>query len=152
MNLTTFSFPTRTLFGAGAVRELPTQLPRLGIARPLVVTDRGLLNTGAFQLLKQALGSAGEGTAWFIYSGVHLNPIESDVTEAADLCRRQGCDGVIAFGGGSPLDAGKAARLLVKKPDLKLADFDWTADWSASRRWWPFRRPPARAAKWAAVP
>ncbi len=130
MNLTTFSFPTRTVFGAGAVRELPAQLPRLGIARPLVVTDRGLLNTGAFQMLKQALGPTGEGTAWFVYSGVHPNPIEQDVTEAAELCRRHGCDGVIAFGGGSPLDAGKAARLLVKKPDLKLADFDWTADWS----------------------
>jgi alcohol dehydrogenase class IV len=130
MNLTTFSFPTRTLFGAGAVREIPSQLPRLGLARPLVVTDRGLLATSAFQLLKQALGTAGEGAAWFVYAGVHPNPVESDVTEAAEAFRAHGCDAVIAFGGGSPLDAGKAARLLVKQPALKLADFDWTADWS----------------------
>jgi alcohol dehydrogenase class IV len=130
MNLTTFSFPTRTLFGAGAVREIPTQLQRLGLARPLVVTDRGLLGTSAFQLLKQALGAAGEGTAWFVYAGVHPNPVESDVTEAAEAFRAHRCDAVIAFGGGSPLDVGKAARLLVKQPTLKLADFDWTADWS----------------------
>jgi alcohol dehydrogenase class IV len=130
MNLTTFSFPTRTLFGAGAVREIPTQLQRLGIARPLVVTDRGLLGTSAFQLLKQALGAAGEGAAWFVYAGVHPNPVESDVTEAAEAFRAHRCDAVIAFGGGSPLDVGKAARLLVKLPTLKLADFDWTADWS----------------------
>ena len=130
MNLTTFSFPTRTLFGAGAVREIPSQLPRLGLARPLVVTDRGLLATSAFQLLKQALGTAGEGAAWFVYAGVHPNPVESDVTEAAEAFRAHRCDAVIAFGGGSPLDVGKAARLLVKQPTLKLADFDWTADWS----------------------
>jgi len=130
MSLTTFSFPTPTLFGAGALAELPARLTRLGIRRPLVVTDPGLPPTPAFKLLQQTLGVAGQGTDWRLYSGVHPNPIESDVTESAQAYRQGQCDGVIAFGGGSALDVGKAARLLIKRPALALADFDYNADWT----------------------
>lgn len=130
MNVTAFSFPTRTLCGTGAVAELPAHLKRLGIRRPLVVTDPGLLPTGAFKRLQAVLGAEAQGRDWFLYSGVHPNPIETDVTESAEACRSNGCDAVIAFGGGSPLDVGKAARLLVKVPGLKLAEFDYNADWS----------------------
>lgn len=131
MNLTTFSFPTPTLFGAGAVRELPARLDRLGIQRPLVVTDAGLAATSAFRQFATVLGTDQQGKSWFLYAGVHPNPIESDVTEPAALIRQHGCDAVIAIGGGSPLDAGKAARLLAKHPDFPLAKFyeqpeDWT--------------------------
>lgn len=131
MNLTTFSFPTPTLFGAGAVRELPARLDRLGIQRPLVVTDAGLAATNAFRQFATVLGTDQQGKSWFLYAGVHPNPIESDVTEPAALIRQHECDAVIAIGGGSPLDAGKAARLLAKHPDFPLAKFyeqaeDWT--------------------------
>lgn len=130
MSTTTFSFPTPTLFGGGALAELPERLKRLGIRRPLVVTDPGLLPTKAYQRLRDILGPAGEDSQWFLYAGVHPNPIEADVAEAAQKCREHSCDGVIAFGGGSALDVGKAARLLVKRPQLKLADFDFHADWT----------------------
>jgi len=130
MSLTSFSFPTRTLFGAGALRELPDHLHTLGITRPLVVTDGGLVQTDAFRLLVQALGPEGRDRSWFVFSGVHPNPIEEDVRLPAALFRDQGCDGVIAIGGGSALDAGKAARLLVKRPDLDLARFYDQTDWS----------------------
>jgi len=130
MNLTTFAFPTRTLFGAGALKELPACLAGLGIRRPLIVTDAGLLNTGAFGALAATLGPAGQGKNWSLYSGVHPNPIENDVREAAVAFREHGCDGVIAIGGGSPLDAGKAARLLVKRPGFNLAAFYDEPDWS----------------------
>jgi 4-hydroxybutyrate dehydrogenase len=130
MSITTFSFPTPTLFGAGALAELPGRCQRLGLRRPLVVTDPGLLPTAAFRALSQALGESGQGQNWFVYSGVHPNPIEADVREAARVFRDQGCDGVIAIGGGSPLDAGKAARLLVKRPDQDFAKFYDQPDWS----------------------
>src|SRR5579862_6306690 len=109
MSSSVFSFPTPTLFGAGALAELPQRLPRLGLHRPLVVTDPGLLNTSAFGALARVLGETQRDQQWFVYSGVHANPIESDVREAAAKFREHKCDGIIALGGGSPLDAGKAA-------------------------------------------
>ncbi|MSU34623.1 MAG: iron-containing alcohol dehydrogenase [Pedosphaera sp.] len=130
MSLASFSFPTRTLYGIGARRELATQLPSLGIRRPLVVTDPGLLPTSAFALLVEALGGEGQGRSWFLFDGVHPNPLEPDVTAGAQAYRRHGCDGVIAFGGGSALDVGKAIRLLLKRLDLKLGEFRWDDDWS----------------------
>jgi alcohol dehydrogenase class IV len=127
---TTFSFPTTTRFGSGVISELPEHLSRLGIQRPLVVTDPGLVPTDAFRSLKNALGASDQGSRWQLYSGVHPNPIESDVREPAELFRREKCDGVIAFGGGSALDAGKAARLLVRRPGFELAKFYDERDWS----------------------
>src|SRR5438128_11889827 len=130
MNLATFSFPTTTLFGAHALAELPKRLATLRIQKPLVVTDPGLLSTEAFQRLNQALGSKKQGKMWFLYFGVHANPIEQDVRDAAEAFRDNDCDGIIAIGGGSPLDVGKAARLLVRRSDFDLAKFYNVPDWS----------------------
>jgi 4-hydroxybutyrate dehydrogenase len=129
MSKATFSFPTTTLFGAGTLAELPLRVQALGITRPLVVTDPGLLKTDAFHALTKALGE-GKGRNWFVYSGVHPNPIEADVREAAAQFKEHNCNGVIAIGGGSPLDVGKAARLLVKRPGLDFARFYEEKDWS----------------------
>ncbi len=131
MSLTTFSFPTPTRFGAGAIRELPGHLNRLGVRRPLVVTDAGVVETDAFRSLALVLGEGGRDRDWFLYSGVHPNPIEDDVRQPAAILRDRGCDGVIAIGGGSPLDAGKAARLLARHPGFELTKFySEPADWS----------------------
>jgi alcohol dehydrogenase class IV len=130
MSLTTFSFPTPTVFGAGALSELPARAKRLGMNRPLVVTDPGLLNSSAFQALAKTLGESSQDKGWFVYSGVHGNPVENDVREAAAAFREHKCDGVIALGGGSPLDVGKAARLLSKRPDLDFTKFYDQPDWS----------------------
>lgn len=130
MSFSTFSFPTLTRHGPGVLSELPAQLARLGIQRPLVVTDGGLVQTDAFRALEKVLGADGKGSRWYLYSGVHPNPIEADVSEPAEQFRRAHCDGVIAIGGGSPLDAGKAARLLVKRPGYDLTKFYDEKDWS----------------------
>jgi len=126
----TFSFPTTTLFGPSTLAELSARLGRLGVRRPLVVTDSGLLGTDAFSALARVLGEAAQGKDWFLYSGVHPNPIESDVREPAALFQEKQCDGVIAIGGGSALDAGKATRLLVKRPGFDFAKFYGEPDWS----------------------
>ena len=130
MSLVSFSFPTPTLFGAGSLSELPARLKAFGILRPLIVTDPGLVQTDAFRALARTLGEAAQGKQWFAYSGVHPNPIENDVREAAAEFTRHNCDAIIAIGGGSPLDVGKAARLLVKRPGLDFAKFYDERDWS----------------------
>jgi alcohol dehydrogenase class IV len=132
--LSSFSFPTATIFGAGAIAELPARLRQMGGRKPLVVTDSGLVQTRAFQILGQTLGNQQLGSAWELFHGVHSNPIEQDVADAAKVFREAGCDSVIAFGGGSALDVGKACRLLVKRPSLKLAQFNFNDDWSGLHR------------------
>ncbi|HEX7861989.1 MAG TPA: iron-containing alcohol dehydrogenase [Verrucomicrobiae bacterium] len=129
MIVSTFSFPTTTIFGAGAISELPQRLRGLGIQKPLLVTDPGLIHTDAFAAVQNTLGPTARDRSWFVFSSVHPNPIEQDVVKGAEAYRSNNCDGVIAFGGGSALDAGKAVRLLVKKPGYNLADFSWKDDW-----------------------
>src|SRR5215212_8612700 len=93
MSLVTFSFPTPTIFGAGALSELPARLQKLGVRRPLVVTDGGLVGTQAFKDLARTLGEPEQDRSWFVYSGVHPNPIEQDVRDAAGAFSRNKCDG-----------------------------------------------------------
>lgn len=130
MDRTTFSFPTPTLFGAGAIAELPRRLEGLQIQRPLVVTDPGLLSTDAYHRLGEVLGPGKQGKSWFLHYGVHANPLQQDVVEAAAAFNAHRCDGVVAVGGGSPLDVGKAARLLARRPGFDLARFYEEPDWS----------------------
>ena len=127
--LTTFSYPTPTLYGVGGIQKINERLALLGVKRPLVVTDAGLLPTPAFQQLVNALGAGDRDRGWFVFSGVNPNPIESNVEEGAAAYRANSCDGVIAFGGGSALDVGKAIRLLIKRPQMKLGEFRYEDDW-----------------------
>src|SRR5439155_2864904 len=120
-----FAFPTNIAHGPGALQELPAGLERLSCRRPLVVTDSGLLPTEAFDLLSAALGHDRRETGWHVFDGVHANPAEQDVIDAAKAFRKKDCDGIVAFGGGSALDVGKACRLIIKRPHLKLAQFDF---------------------------
>jgi alcohol dehydrogenase class IV len=76
------------------------------------------------------LGEAAQGKDWFVFSDVHPNPVENDVRQAASRYRENRCDAVIAIGGGSPLDVGKAVRLLAKRPTLNFARFYDETDWS----------------------
>src|SRR5688572_2016903 len=133
-SIANFSFPTATIFGAGTMGELHARLTQMGGRRPLVVTDGGLLQTRAFEILRNALGPTQLGKSWDLFHGVHTKPTEQDVVEAANAFRAAKCDSVIAFGGGSALDVGKACRLLVKKPDLKFAKFNFHDDWSGLAR------------------
>jgi 4-hydroxybutyrate dehydrogenase len=118
--VSTFTFPNRILFGPGAKDLLAGELVRLGIACPLIVTDAGLIASG---LVAQVVSSVGRRAV--VFSDIQSNPAEEDVL--AGLSRYHGakCDGVIGMGGGSPIDAAKAIRLMVSHPG-QLADYDFT--------------------------
>ena len=114
-----FSFPTRIVFGAGALGELGTELARLGMKRPLLVTDRGVVQSG----LAERVMAACEPLRLVAFDGVSPNPTEANVLAGLDAYRRENCDGIISLGGGSPLDAGKAIRLVSTHP-LPLDPYD----------------------------
>ena len=130
MDITSFNFPTDTRVGPGIISQLNETLLALGIQRPLVVTDSGLLATDAFKKLAGALLPGEPDRDWFLHSDVQPNPTEANTRGAAELALAKGCDGVVGLGGGSALDAAKVCRILIKQPQLKLADYDWEADWS----------------------
>jgi alcohol dehydrogenase class IV len=115
-----FTFPNRILFDAGARRLLADELARLAVARPLLVTDPGLVSLGISALVAGPLGKHA-----VVFSEVKPNPTEDDVLAGLDRYRTEGCDGVIAVGGGSAIDAAKAIRLLTTHPG-RLADYDLT--------------------------
>jgi 4-hydroxybutyrate dehydrogenase len=117
--ISVFSFPTRIVFGAGALGELGTELARLGMKRPLLVTDRGVVQSG----LAERVAAASEPLRLTIFDGVSPNPTEENVVAGLNAYRSENCDGIIALGGGSPLDAGKAVRLVATHP-LPLEPYD----------------------------
>ncbi len=99
----------RIQFDDGARRTLPDELARLGLQRPLIVSDRGLEATG---VLAQALAFLEGWEALPAFLDVPSNPTEAAARAALEFYRSSGCDGVIAIGGGSPMDCGKAVALL----------------------------------------
>jgi 4-hydroxybutyrate dehydrogenase len=106
-----FSFPTDILFGTGSLAELPAELGRIGCRRPLLVTDRGLRSAG---LLDQVVGVlAGADLSPRVFEEVEPNPVLENVEAGGEAFRSGDCDGVVAVGGGSSLDVGKAVRLRV---------------------------------------
>jgi 4-hydroxybutyrate dehydrogenase len=115
--LSSFSFPTKIRFGAGAVNELP----QYATQRPLLVTDAGLAKTPIFARVLALVPNA------VVFSGVLPNPTEQNVIDGLAVYLSNGCDGVIGLGGGSPLDAAKAIRLKVTHK-LPLADYDDVID------------------------
>lgn len=119
--VTTFSFPTRIVFGVGATRLLPDSLEEIGVRRPLVVTDPGLRSAPPFKAVLSALQEG--GIQYEVFDGVHPNPIEEDVIQAAESYRTAGCDGVIGLGGGSAIDVAKAT-VVIARHDGSLADFE----------------------------
>jgi 4-hydroxybutyrate dehydrogenase len=122
--LSNFSFPTRIVFGSGAVRNLPVCLEETGVHKPLVVTDPGVRATPVFDSVVSALKSG--NVPFEVFAGVHGNPVEQDVLDATAIYRSAGCDGAIGLGGGSALDVAKAVVVMARH-DGALADLEWQA-------------------------
>lgn len=106
-----FNFPTRILFGEQSLEDLPQELSSMGSKRPLVVTDRGLVNTPIPEMVSAVIQDAGMETETF--SQVSPNPTDAQVDEGARVFADYGADCIVAVGGGSPMDAGKAIQIRI---------------------------------------
>src|SRR5215475_7790243 len=102
MSVVQFNFPTPIKYGPGAVKLLPETLREFGVARPLIVTDRGIASlppvTGPRKLLEEA------GLAVAVFSGVFGNPTVSQANAGGAAFREHRADGIVAIGGGAALD------------------------------------------------
>lgn len=127
MSLVTWSFPTRIVFGNGAVKEIGDHARALGgeKAKALIVTDPGVIKAGAVDAVRASLDAAEVAHATF--DGVHGNPLENDVHAGFDAYQASRASIVVAVGGGSPLDVAKLVRLLVTHAP-PLAQYDDAID------------------------
>jgi alcohol dehydrogenase class IV len=133
-----WNYPTTIWAGPGRIAELPQACAQAGIKRPLIVTDEGLV---AAPMIKSALTALKDSA---LFGAVRGNPAGRHVEAGLGAYRAGGHDGVVAFGGGSALDAGKVIAFMSGQ-SRPLWDFEDVGDW------WT-RADPAGIAPVVAVP
>jgi alcohol dehydrogenase class IV len=133
-----WNYPTTIWAGPGRISELAAACAQSGIKRPLIVTDEGLVNA---PMIKNALSALKDSA---LFGAVRGNPALSHVETGLKAYRAGGHDGVVAFGGGSALDAGKVVAFMSGQ-NRPLWDYEDVGDW------WT-RADPAGIAPVVAVP
>ena len=121
-----WSYPTAVKLGRGRIKELADACKSLGMKKPLLVTDRGLASMAITSHALDVLEEAGLGRA--IFADVDPNPNEKNLEAGVTAFRDGGHDGVVAFGGGSGLDLGKAVAFMVGQT-RPVWDFEDIGDW-----------------------
>jgi len=102
------NYVTQIQFAFGAIRLLKNECERVGISRPLIVTDKGVRAAGIIDSVLGALKGVAPAT---IYDGTPPNPNEAAVREAVAAYRAGECDGIVAVGGGSAIDLAKGVAV-----------------------------------------
>ena len=121
-----WSYPTTIWAGPGRIGELPQACRALGIRRPLFVTDGGLKDSPMVRTAIESTTRAGLPTV--LFADLKGNPVEANVSSGLDVYRRHKADGVIALGGGSALDVGKAIAFMSGQT-RPIWDFEDIGDW-----------------------
>jgi alcohol dehydrogenase len=117
-----WNYPTTVWSGPGRIAELPAACARLGLRRPLLVTDEGLRDAPMIRQARDLVPDCG------LFADVRGNPVGANITDGLAAYRAGAHDGVIAFGGGSALDAGKVIAFMSGQT-RPLWDFEDVGDW-----------------------
>jgi len=120
-----WSYPTNVRFGAGRISELAEACQSTGMRRPLLVTDPGI---AALPMMDEVMSTAkANGLEIGLFNNITANPSELDVMAGVKVYLDGDYDGVVAFGGGSGLDAGKAIAFMARQ-ELPIWDFEDIGD------------------------
>ncbi len=111
VKLRSFQVPTVVKHGLGALANLADEVKQLGVQRPFLVTDKGLVSAGVAGEAARVLREG--GVDFFLFDEVVANPPIALVDHGAEVYRREGCDGLIGLGGGSPMDTAKSIGVVI---------------------------------------
>ena len=106
-----FFVPGISLIGVGACHGIPHYVHTYHITKPLIVTDKGIVNTGILKIITDILD--GDNIPYSIYDKTVPNPTDENVTEGVAQYKADGCDGLISIGGGSSHDCCKGIGILL---------------------------------------
>jgi alcohol dehydrogenase class IV len=120
-----WSFPVPIAYGPGRLSEIGQRCLAMGLLNPLIVTDKGSRDLPFISKLYKYLADAGLSTA--LFSEISPNPRDDEISIGCDSFRSGSHDAIIAIGGGSAMDGGKAICLTVKN-EKDLWDFEWEAE------------------------
>src|SRR5687767_1006075 len=113
-----FHVPSTVLIGGGARRELASQLQHVDARRVLLVTDEGMMRLGPGREAAEMISEAGKEVV--VFDDVQPDPTDRNVRAGLARYQKEQCDTIVAVGGGSPIDAAKAIRILVtNQPPLE---------------------------------
>ncbi len=116
-----YNFPTIIRFGAGAVKELPEHLAANGLKKTLIVTDPVVRQLPFFADIIKSLTA--KSISVEVFSGIHKNPVKSDVLKGGDVYHESGRDSIIGLGGGAAMDVARAIALRIHH-QRDLFDYD----------------------------
>jgi alcohol dehydrogenase class IV len=120
-----WNYPTNVKVGAGRIKELAGLCKSMGMQSPLLITDPGLATLPMLNAVVDDLNQSGLNCG--LFSGIKANPTGENVDDGTAYYRQHNHDGVIAFGGGSALDAAKAVALMVGQ-ERPVWDFEDVGD------------------------
>lgn len=106
------------LEGENALDKLPELIKSKGIESVLIVTDKTLVSLGMLDSLKEGL--ANQSIKFIIYDKTVANPTIDNIEEALKIFKEKGCEGIVAFGGGSPIDCAKGVGARAAKPKKSI--------------------------------
>ena len=125
MQKNNWNYPTTMWVGQDRIKDLGEACKNLNIKKPLLVTDIGLAGS---DIIQNSLSNLKQNSFEVIlYSKVIGNPTGTNVNEGVEIYKKNNCDGVIAFGGGSGIDVGKAIAFMSGQ-DLPIWDFEDVGD------------------------
>lgn len=112
------------LEGENSLESLPEFIKQKGIERLLIVTDKGISSLGLMDSLEERLRT--EGMSYFVYNRTVPNPTIENIEEALELYKLHNCQGIIAFGGGSPMDCAKGVAARIARPEKSIPEMRGT--------------------------
>jgi choline dehydrogenase len=122
VNLRSFEVPTVVKHAPGAISCLADQVKALGGQRPMLVTDKGLVRAGLLDEATKVLRAG--GVDYVLFDGVVPNPGIKLVDDAAEMYKAEGCDCLIGFGGGSPMDTAKSVGVVAVNGG-SILNYEW---------------------------